>query len=842
MLEPVDLGGDGWTLRLLGGWDDLPAGMPLPAVPPPAVPAQVPGTVHTDLMAAGLLADPHLGLQEAAAQWVGLLDWSWSRPLPAELAPQQGERVDLVLEGLDTVVTVRVGDEVVLRSESMHLAHRVDVTDALSRAAGEGPLVVDVRSAIRFARERRDALGDLPQDYEHPYNFVRKAAYSMGWDWGPTLSTAGVWRPVRLERWRTARLGEVLLRADLPPGSDVATVVVEPDVVVADGVDPAGLRVEVEVADADGVVVASTDAGGDAARVEVAVAAPRRWWPRGYGAPYRHRVTVRLRDADGGLLHEHVRHVGFRSVALDTTPDEIGRPFTLLVNDRPVFVLGANWIPRDSFLPRVTPDRLRASVGDALDAGMNLLRVWGGGVVEDDALLELCDEVGLMLWQDFPFACAAYPQDEGTVALVRAEAQDAVRRLVPHPSVVLFNGSNENELAASDWGWDVRAPGRPWGERLWEEVLPAVVHELAPQHPYIPSSPTSLDPQVHPNDPDHGATHQWDVWNRLDFTHYRDAVPRFAAEYGFQGPPGRSTFRRALGQDPVDWRSPLVRAHQKQAGGTERLNRNLAGHTAPPATYADWHLATSLNQAWALRTAVTHLRSWWPRSAGSVIWQLDDCWPVVSWSLVDGDGVRKPAWYAVRAAHAPRLVTVQPREAGLVAALVNDTDEEWAATLRLVRRHVDGRELATAVREVRVPARDVATVPVPVAVRSARRRREELVVASVDGLEGVVGGRDVWALVDQDALLLPAGRRTASVVVTGPGEADVVVEAQETMLDTVLLPDLVAPSARAESCLVTLFPGERHVFRVMGLGDADPTLLTGPEVLRCANEVTRAHG
>lgn len=810
MERTIDLGSAGhWVVAPSGG--DLPEHVALPA----AVPATVPGTVQTDLMAAGLLADPHLGLAEADALWVGYLDWTWTGRI--ELEPvEAGEEVDLEFDGIDTVGFVAVNGTEVLRTLDMHQRHRVRVTDLL--VAGENVLTVRISSAIGYARQRLAEYGYLPQDYEHPYNFVRKAACSFGWDWGPTVVTAGIWRPVRLRRWRGARLGDVLVRADVRPGELDGVVVVDPAVVCAPGV---AVDVVVTVRDPEGHVVGRGTGEGP---ISVPVAAPRRWWPRGYGEQVRYTVEV---DLSGEEVEpdRHTARVGFRSVRLATEPDEIGREFVLHVNDRPVFVHGAAWVPLDTILPRVTPERYARRVRDAAEANLNLLRVWGGGVYEDRAFYDACDEQGLLVWQDFMFACAAYPQDPAFVDLVRAEAADVLNRIAPHPSVVLLCGSNENQLAAADWGWAERAPTLPWGEILDDEVLPAVARSVLPLHPYVPSTPTSLDPDVHPNDPDHATTHQWDVWNRLDPVHYRDCVPRFAAEFGFQAPAARSTLARAAGQEPDDPRGPFMRAHQKQGGGVEKLDRNLAEYTAPASslrTFADWHLATSLTQAWALDIAITHLRSWWPRCAGLVLWQLGDCWPVSSWAIVDGDGVRKPAWHAVRRACAPRLLSFQPRQSGMIVALVNDTDEPWTTTVTLSRRHVDGRVLASVRDEASVPARSVLTLPVPRSIRAARRRREEVLLAEADGL------RDVEFLVPRNALLVPPAQHDVSIRHDGTA-CEVTVLARAFSLDTLLLAD-------SDDGLVTLFPGERHTFRVTGV-DPDAT----EHLVRCANEVIRPH-
>jgi len=821
----VDLGGAGWVLR--------PAGRPAEGAPDGAgaleLPAVVPGCVHTDLLRAGAIPDPLQGAHEDEVQWVGLTDWEYSTrfesPSGAGPDPVHGEgdrpapRVHLVFEGLQTVATVVLNGTAVASTRNMHRRYRYDVTDVVR--PGENELTVRFASS---ARAMLEAAGDdpLPYDWAYPYNELRTMACEVGWDWGPTLVSAGIWRPVRLEVWDTAR-AEVDVTTTTAADLSRGTLRVDLDVELGTpDVDGGALQVEVVLARAAGPAEGAdppaaqtwrraVDAGRQ--RLALEVERPAAWWPRGYGEPTLHDVAVRLLDGAGTLLQETRRRVGFRHVALDTAPDEHGRAFTLHVNGRPVFCKGANWIPDDVLVSRMTPERYAERVDQACDAHMNTLRVWGGGIYEDESFYAACDERGVLVWQDFAFACAAYPEHDELRAEVTAEADDAVRRLATHPSVVVWNGANECVLGWEDWGWPAQVRDRAWGEAYYREVLPVAVAARAPGAVYVVNSPVATEPGVHPQVPGDGPVHLWDPWNLFDYAHYRDEVPRFVAEFGYQAPATWATLADALGTVPDRPDDPLLAARQKQPAGERNLVGRLAGRFPDPEGIARrtdrWHLATSLNQAHALRTGIEHFRSWWPRTAGSLVWQLNDVWPALSWSLVDHGGRPKPAWYAVRRAFADRLVTLQPREAGLSAILVNDTDEEWGDELTLRRVHVVDGDAQRVTRDVVVPPRSVLAVPVGPAITQAVRRREELVVAdTTPAVPGPGGGADgahraVHAFVRDDGVRWPVPDLARTVERRGE---DVVVRVTARTAVADLLVE--APGLRADAALLTLLPGE----------------------------------
>ncbi|AZP20998.1 glycoside hydrolase family 2 protein [Streptomyces aquilus] len=761
---------EGWILRTSDGMAD-------------ALPASVPGCVHTDLLAAGVIPDPFLGRNETDVAWVGRRDWTYETDLRTG---SDHERTDLVFEGLDTVAEVLLDGRVLGRTRNMHRSYRFDVTGR------SGRLSVRFLSAYAEAEAVRGALGERPAAYDEPFQYVRKMACSFGWDWGPTLVTAGMWRPVRLEQWSTARIARV-----------------RPLVTVEQGVGVVELAVDVErTRVAEPLTVEATVAGervraavdGTRGVVRLEVAAPRLWWPRGYGEQPLYDVELTLLHGDSAL-DVWRRRVGFRSVELDRSADEHGTGFTFAVNGERLFARGVNWIPDDVFPSRITRERYRERLTQAADAGVDLVRVWGGGIYESADFYDVCDELGLLVWQDFPFACAAYPEEQPLRGEVEAEARENVVRLMPHPSLVLWNGNNENLWGFRDWGWEERLAGASWGEGYYLGVLPRVVAELDPTRPYTAGSPWSGSWDHHPNDPAHGTHHSWEVWNREDYAAYRREVPRFMAEFGWQAPPALATLRRALPGEELAADSPGMLHHQKADDGNGKLRRGLERHFGyPDGDFDRWHYLTQVNQARAVATGIEHWRANWPVCAGTVLWQLNDCWPVTSWAAIDGDGREKPLYHELRRLYADRLLTVQ----GRVLAVVNQGAEAWAGVARLRRMTVAGAVLGEAEVEFAAGARAVARVDVPEALLPAGPA--EFLVADADGVRA-----SHFPAPDRE---IPYPRPEFDVTVAPDGS--VTVAARGLVRDLLLQADRLHPDARADRGLVTLLPGEQVTIGVSG--------------------------
>jgi beta-mannosidase len=804
---------EGWTVEPLDG----PVPSPVRAHGPIA--AAVPGVVHTDLVASGLLDDPYLGLNEKQQEWVGSTSWRYVTQF--DWQPDGSARHDLRFAGLDTVATVILNGQTILSAENQHRSYRVPVLEALKPGANQ--LEVLFAAPVPEADRRSLELGYRPHVNHHPFNSIRKMACSYGWDWGIDTATSGIWKPLTLEGWSTARISNLVVLPAHDGTKGTASVRVTLD---RASDEPITLRVTV------GEYSEERQVEGSEADLSVVVPNAPLWWPRGYGEQPTSDLTVELRVGEKVLDSEH-RRIGFRTVELDTTPDGEGTPFRIVVNGRPIAVKGVNWIPDDAFPGRITRDRVEQRLGQAASANINLLRVWGGGLFESDDFYDVADELGLLVWQDFLLACAAYSEDEPMRSEIEAEARENVARLGSHASLVVLNGNNENLWGYEDWGWQPRLEGKSWGALYYHELFPAIVDELAPHVGYTPGSPFTPGGATDPNDPDNGTMHIWDLWNQKDYPHYRDYRPRFVSEFGWQGPPTWSTLTESLSDAPLTPESPGMLVHQKAENGNVKLTDGLVAHLPLPNDMQDWHWAMSLNQAIAIRTGVEWFRSLQPHCMGTILWQLNDCWPVVSWAAIDGYGRQKPLWYAVKAAYEPRLLTIQPSDAGLVLAAVNDTAENWEMVAIIQRLGFDGTVLAGGDVHIDVPAFGAVTLPIQSTLSAASDVTSELLV--------VTGGeqRAFWWFAEARDSVLPAAGFDATATRVDGG-VDVRVVAKTVIRDLAILSDIVDPDASADRMLISLLPGEEVVVRISTEWSGEASRFIDGDVLRSMNDLVKA--
>lgn len=777
-----------WELRAENADRDSPA-----AALPGAIPATVPGVVHTDLLEQGLIPDPYLDLNEEELGWIGRTTWSYRTVF--DWTPVDAERTDLAFDGLDTVATIRLNGQVLGSTANQHRGYRFDVRDRL--VDGPNELEVVFGSAWEHAEALAARLGPLPNAYPTPFNFIRKMAANFGWDWGPQLVTAGIWKGVRLESWSTARIASWQTGVTATETLGTATVTAE---VEWAGEAQSGLVLTARVAGVE-AAAAVAEVPGASGQLVLEVPDPALWWPRGFGEQPLSRLELELVDASTGALDARERRIGFRSVELDTSEDADGRAFSFVVNGRPVFVRGANWIPDDCFPSRITAERYRTRVEQAAEANLNLLRVWGGGIYESDAFYDACDELGILTWQDFLFACAAYPEEEPLRSEVEAEAVENVRRIAGHASLVLWNGCNENIWGWWDWGWQPEVGERSWGLGYYTQVLPAVVAEVDPATPYWPGSPFSGSTDVYPNDPGQGTMHIWDVWNQVDYTEYARYRARFVSEFGFQGPPNWSTLARSIHDEPLAEDSPGMLLHQKAADGNGKLRRGLAPHLPEPRSIDEWHYLTQLNQSRAVVFGIEHFRSLSPLCRGTVVWQLNDCWPVTSWAAIDGDGRRKPLWHGVRRANEPRLLTVQPAGDGLRLVAVNHSAGRWSVAGELVLFDTTGRRVAGERFAAEVEADDTVGLPIGTALMPTDPGSQYLAV--------VVEGRRtlVHTFVEDRDLDLRAADLAIDLSEWQDGRQTVTMSSEVGVRGVVLAADRIDPAAWADDSDLDVLPG-----------------------------------
>jgi beta-mannosidase len=695
----------------------------------------VPGDVHRALVAAGRIEDPFYDRNEERCAWVEGREWWYRLSFDGPLEPlRPDERLLLAFHGLDTIATVWLNGEVLGRHRNMFREVLFDVGGRVR--AGEPNTL-----ALCFERPLDHAGAGAPDQWgRNPERAaMRKAQFGFGWDWGPRLPTIGIWRPVELRRERRAAIRGVhfyTLKIDRAGNRAVVVVRVEAERFATDG----PLTATIALAPApEGEPVAEHTLNLEGkethleARADLVVENPRLWWAHDLGEPALYDLRVSL-GQDGADLAHHQSRVGIRTLELDQSPDPAERGtrfFRLVLNGVPIFARGANWVPADSFVGAIPDERYGALLGAAKEANMNMLRVWGGGIYEHNAFYDLCDEMGLLVWQDFMFACATYPEEPPQfVAEVEAEARYQVRRLRSHPCLVLWCGNNENQWIHDRTFWykpDARVPGSLY----YDEVLPRVVAELDGRTPYWPGSPYGGSDH---NAREEGNVHAWEVWHgnfprrfgerprtdptpeNVSFLRYAEDMGRFISEFGMHAAPIYETLRRVIPPEQLYYHSPSMDHHNKDEPKNKGDNLMLTV-TGLPGNLEEYIDFSMIAQAEGLKFGIEHFRRRKPHCSGSLLWQLNDCWPALSWSVLDYYGFAKAGYYYVRRAYAPILASFKAiADGGVELWITNDTlgEVEENVTVRLRtfagdtewEEHVHVRIAANDSRSIRRWARD----------------------------------------------------------------------------------------------------------------------------------------
>ena len=676
------------------------------------LPATVPGTVHTDLLAAGRIPDPFWRTNEREVQWVDKLDWEYCTDVQLDASVLAHEHIDLVFDGLDTYAEVSLNGVPLLAADNMFRRWRVPLK-AHVRSGGNA-LRVLLKSPVQAGLARLAALGFNPPavvDWSEVGGLgerkismlTRKAPYHYGWDWGPRLVTSGIWRPVRVQAWSGLRIEALRVAVD-SLNDDEATLAIELQIVAS----AAGEAELTLTSPTDAHISARSRvalrAGEQRCTVRCHIRRPRLWWSNGLGEPFVYEFTAAVRF--GPWQDRRGVKTGLRRIRILQPPDAEGTGFQVELNGVPVFIKGANYIPCDSFPSRVSHATRAHIVQSAAAAHMNMLRIWGGGIYEEDDFYDLCDAHGILVWQDFMFACAMYPGDEAFLQNVRAEAIDNVKRLRNHPCLALWAGNNEIDVA---WRHDVPGAGWGWKERysaeqretLWQayraifhDILPRVIAEHDPGRFYWPSSPLAAwdgaEALTHADlsaARQSGDIHYWGVWwGKLPFSTYRTAIGRFMSEYGFQSFPALRTVRAFTEPQDRAVLSEVMQAHQRSAIGNETILEYMARDYPQPQSFPAFLYVSQVLQAEGVRTAMEAHRVRRPYCMGSLYWQINDCWPAASWSSIDVYGRWKALQYFARRAFAPVLLSAWLEDDRILVHGVNDTlaAVEGTLTLRLI--------------------------------------------------------------------------------------------------------------------------------------------------------------
>lgn len=643
------------------------------------MPAHVPGCVHTDLLKLGKIPDPFYGTNEKEIQWVDKIDWEYRTEFDVNEALLSQQHLELVFDGLDTYADVYVNEQHMLSADNMFRVWTVDVKSVV-KASGN-VLRIRFRSPINEDLPKLEKLGyALPASNDQSdvgglgdkrvSIFARKAPYHYGWDWGPRFVTSGIWREARLEGWTDIRINDVFIQQnEVTAAAASLTAVVEVEstqsieTVIRVGTD--GQSWEQAVTLKPGV---------QNVEVPISMVEPKLWWSRGLGDPHMYSFHTEVIQGEQAVAESTVK-TGIRSIRLVRDKDVAGASFYFELNGVAVFAKGANHIPNDSFITEVTRERYLHEIVSAAESNMNMLRVWGGGFYEEDVFYELCDEYGLLVWQDFMFACSMYPGDEAFLNSVKHEAIDNVKRLRNHPSIVLWCGNNEIDSAWAHyiedggWGWkkDYNAEQR---ERIWadyeaifHDLLPEVVETYAPGVDYWPSSPLvslSGDEKQHANpSTSEGDIHYWGVWHNVEpFENYNVHVGRFMSEYGFQSFPEYDSVRKYAEEEDLALESEVMLAHQKNGAGNRLIKQYMDMYMHEPKDFPSFLYMSQVLQAEAMKTAIEAHRRRKPYCMGTLYWQMNDCWPVASWAGMDYFGRWKALQYYAKRSFSDILVSV----------------------------------------------------------------------------------------------------------------------------------------------------------------------------------------
>lgn len=651
--------------------------------------AKVPGTVHTDLLHNNLIPDPFVGANEKQLQWIENEKWTYKTEFHITKKELQNSTIELNFEGLDTYATIFLNGEKVLSADNMFRTWEINVKNRLK--FGKNTIEIQFESASKRGKEEAQKLTYTLPEKERV--FVRKAQYNFGWDWAPRFVTAGIWKKVHLKFWNKATI-ENLRFEQKELNAENAKI----DFFFKIQTEKSGAY---QIKFNEKLYSFKLKKGKNEIAIPYQISKPILWWCNGLGDPHLYDFEFTLEN-NGTKVDEKELKIGLRTIELVQENDEKGKSFYFKLNGKPVFMKGANVIPPDSFLPRISDSTYISMVKDAKIANMNLLRVWGGGVYADDAFYNACDANGILVWQDFMFACAMYPGDVHFLENVKQEVIENVTRLQNHPSIALWCGNNENDEGWHNWGWQKQFnyskadSTKIWDnyQKLFHELIPKTLDSLLPKNEnrYWPSSPSlgwgrkeSLT---------QGDMHYWGVWwGKEPFEMYNEKVGRFVSEYGFQGMPYVETLQKVLSKEEMNFNSEAFKNHQKHPTGFETIREYMARDYQVPENLEEFVFVSQLLQARGMKIAIEAHRRNRPYCMGTLFWQLNDCWPVTSWSAIDFYGDKKAFYYQTQKSFEPLLVHVYQNNDAIEIYTINDQLTDFIGKLDMKIMDFNGNKL-----------------------------------------------------------------------------------------------------------------------------------------------------
>ncbi len=803
---------DGWQFRKVGAdtW----------------MKATVPGTVHTDLLDNGEIRDPFYGTNEKDQQWIEREDWEYKTIFQIDDAILARDRIELLFEGLDTYADVSLNGVRILSTDNMYRSWSVDINNIARK--GDNELTIYFHSPIKITEPLYDKLAytlpvtDNDQAEKKLSPFSRKAAYHFGWDWGPRFVTSGLWRPVRLRAWNNVVIRDLYVEQE---SLDKQQVLLN----LHFDMDASRAFIgELEVVIDDQIVKTKpidVEYGSNSDIVSVIIGNPELWWPNGFGAQRRYRVGLRIKKS-AKIVAQAERKIGLRTIELVEEDDRKGTSFFFRVNGVRMFMKGANYIPQDNFLPRVTNEKYRHILQSAKDANMNMIRVWGGGVYENDIFYDLCDELGLLVWQDFMFSCAMYPGNSTFLENVEKEAIENIVRLRNHPSIALWCGNNEVLAIWEQWKQNLDHGGNEAGwwtdpvyadtifqayEAIFGRILPAQVMKYHKGAPYWETSPSSKGGGF--PDLNSGDFHYWGVWwNKEPFENYLENIGRFMSEFGFQSFPERETINRF--SDSSDWQidSEVMKAHQRSSIGNETILHYLDQYLPPVENFDDLLYKSQFLQAEGLKIALEGHRLAKPTNMGSLFWQINDCWPVASWSAIDYFGRKKALYYYARRAFAPVLISGHQEGNNVILMVVSDIPQAVAAAIHVRIAGFNGKVIFEETKEVEIPAGGVENVKRVNVERHLKKMDKKDVFMKCELLIDNAKVSESWFFFDRFKNLELPESDIAYEVSEADGKKYVTVTSGDLAIGVYLSAENV--DVLFEDNFFNLFPGEERIIAI----------------------------
>ena len=676
-------------------------------------PAKIPGTVHTDLLSNGEIEDPFYRLNEHDLQWIDKENWEYRTEFDLEHDEYNNEQIVLEFLGLDTYSEVFLNEQLILKSDNMFRTYAVDVKKYVKKERNELRIVFS--SPIKEGLVKYDSL-----DFKIPVSnndlavigkvdgekqvsiFTRKAGYHFGWDWGPRLVSSGIWRPINLVTWSQFKIEDLFVQQNNLT-SETADIVAHVTIQASEPISDAEIELEL-----NGVPIKTElqnlDSGINTLAIPFSIENPKRWWPNGMGDQHLYKVTANISSSSSKQSDSQSRVIGLREIELVQEADSIGSSFYFKVNGIPTFMKGANYIPQDVFLPRVGNTEYDHILSSAKTANMNMLRVWGGGIYENDKFYDKCDSLGLLVWQDFMFACAMFPGDSSFLENVRQEAIDNVKRLRNHTSIALWCGNNEVLSAWKNWGWErnvIQEQSQEVADKIWKayddifhKILPEVVNEYDSSRFYWPSSPGSEFGKT--ENLEKGDAHYWMVWwGKEPFENYNEAIPRFMSEFGFQSFPNMPTINKYTQPEDHDIYSEVMQSHQRSSIGNVTIDEYMKRYYRQPKDFESYIYASQLLQAHGIKVGIEAHRRNRERCMGSLYWQINDCWPVASWSSIDYYGNWKALHYQVKRSFETVILSFEEAAEELKVHIVSDSLSAFKAELELQAIDFSGNVVKT---------------------------------------------------------------------------------------------------------------------------------------------------